>query len=444
MPPLAELLRDEDALTAQAARALLERLGCSSETPASAVYVPGRVEFLGKHTDYAGGRSLLLAVDRGFRMVAALREDEQLRFCAGPGWEDVREFGYGQTPPHRPGHWVNYVATVARRVAMNFSGQVRLRGADVAFVSDLPIAAGMSSSSALMVATFLSISALTGLEDCPAYRREIDSNLRLAEYLGCVENGQSFGSLTGEAGVGTFGGSEDHTSMLCCKAQTLSQFSFAPAVFERDIPFPQAAALVIASSGVHAVKTGSAMARYNRASIRARKATEAYNRATGADCRHFRDIAERVGPAGLDEALRAIREGTEPADADEDLPGRFEQFFREDQEIIPAAGDAIAAGRLEEIGPLVDASHAAAARGLQNQVDQTDFLQAGARRMGALAASYFGAGFGGSVWALVEKPRAEEFRRAWEQDYAGKFPDDAARGEFFITRPGPPAQVRRP
>ena len=28
-------------------------------------FVPGRLEVLGKHTDYAGGRSLLAAVDRG-------------------------------------------------------------------------------------------------------------------------------------------------------------------------------------------------------------------------------------------------------------------------------------------------------------------------------------------------------------------------------------------
>ena len=31
----------------------------------SAWFVPGRLEVFGKHTDYAGGNSLLAAVDRG-------------------------------------------------------------------------------------------------------------------------------------------------------------------------------------------------------------------------------------------------------------------------------------------------------------------------------------------------------------------------------------------
>src|SRR5690606_7084874 len=32
---------------------------------AATFFVPGRIEVLGKHTDYAGGRSLLAAVNRG-------------------------------------------------------------------------------------------------------------------------------------------------------------------------------------------------------------------------------------------------------------------------------------------------------------------------------------------------------------------------------------------
>ena len=442
MARLRDLLVSGDALLAQSGGILSERLGLPGRADTIAVYVPGRVEFLGKHTDYAGGRSLLMAVDRGFRLAASARDDTVLRVATAGADEPPQQFAYGQTPPHEPGHWVNYVATVARRVAANFADTVDLRGADIAFASDLPVAAGMSSSSALMVATFLAISAINSLDETAKYRSDIHSALELAEYLGCVENGQSFGSLSGEAGVGTFGGSEDHTSMLCCKVETLSQFSFAPAVFEREIPFPRGMALVIAASGVHAIKTASAMASYNRASLRARKATEAYNRAAGAACRHFRDVVDRVGPEGLMDALQAIRKGTAEEDRGEDLPGRFEQFFREDQEIIPAVGDALAAGRVRQIGELVDASHAGADRGLQNQVEQTNFLQQSARRLGAAAATYFGAGFGGSVWAMVEMDRAEDFRRQWRQAYAESFAEDAAEAEFFLTRPGRPAEVR--
>ena len=42
-------------------------------------FVPGRIEVLGKHTDYAGGRSLLSAVERGFVAVARHRTDTVVR-----------------------------------------------------------------------------------------------------------------------------------------------------------------------------------------------------------------------------------------------------------------------------------------------------------------------------------------------------------------------------
>ena len=38
-------------------------------------FVPGRIEVLGKHTDYAAGRSLLCAAERGFCICAVPRSD---------------------------------------------------------------------------------------------------------------------------------------------------------------------------------------------------------------------------------------------------------------------------------------------------------------------------------------------------------------------------------
>ena len=61
--------------------------------------------------------------------------------------------------------------TVARRVARELSRPI-VRGATIAFASDLPPAAGMSSSSALMVATFLALSALNELPRRAVYSPE--------------------------------------------------------------------------------------------------------------------------------------------------------------------------------------------------------------------------------------------------------------------------------
>ena len=39
------------------------------------IFIPGRIEFLGKHTDYCGGRSIVCAIDRGFRAAVEERGD---------------------------------------------------------------------------------------------------------------------------------------------------------------------------------------------------------------------------------------------------------------------------------------------------------------------------------------------------------------------------------
>src|SRR5699024_5011560 len=111
------------------------------------------------------------------------------------------------------GHWSGYVRTVADRLDANFPG--RVRGADLTVPFTLPLAAGMSSSSALVVGLALCLIDLSEIAADPAFTSEITSPEQLGEYLGTVENGQSFGALAGHRGVGTFGGSEDHTAMLC-------------------------------------------------------------------------------------------------------------------------------------------------------------------------------------------------------------------------------------
>jgi galactokinase len=74
---------------------------------------------------------------------------------------------------------------------------------------------------------------------------------------------------------------------------------------------------------------------------------------------------------------------------------------------------------------------------LDNQVPETRELVRHALNLGAFAASAFGAGFGGSVWALVNAQDAEPFSRDWASAYAASAPHIAG-AECFIARPGPP------
>ena len=53
-----------------------------------------------------------------------------------------------------------------------------------------------------------------------------------------------------------------------------------------------------------------------------------------------------------------------------------------------------------------------------------------------MAASAFGAGFGGSVYALIKKAGAKDFKREWRETYLQKFPQHLEKSEFFITKAG--------
>jgi galactokinase len=424
----------------------LEEL-CGSAGPEAsdpiAFFVPGRIEVLGKHTDYGGGRSLLCAVERGILVLSHRRTDNSTS-AESVSLVRIRDANSGETAEFNlstdvvsaPGHWSNYPITVARRIATNFSGP--MRGADIVFASDLPFAAGVSSSSSLVVAIFLSLSAVNDLQDRPEYRANIRTQEDLAGYLGAVENGLSFKALGSHAGVGTFGGSEDHTAILCARPGSLVQYSFTPVTFERAIALPAGYTFVVGASGIIAEKTGAALDHYNRVSRRLSAGLEAWQRATNRT-----DVSMGVAIASSPDASERIREVLEAADDPDftakSLVERFDQFDAESNEIIPAAGDALARGDVAQFGQIVARSQRGAERVLENQIPETIALVRQARELGAVAASAFGAGFGGSVWALVESTRVEVFRSRWATAYRESFPESARRSEFFGTLAGPPA-----
>jgi len=188
----------------------------------------------------------------------------------------------------------------------------------------------------------------------------------------------------------------------------------------------------IGVSGVVADKNAAAQEQYNRAASTVDAIVAAWRAATGRDDASLGDAVASApdAPERMREILR--RAATEP----ESLLGRLEQFEAESTEIIPEAVDCLARGDVEGIGVLVDRSQLGAERWLGNQVPETAVLARGARKLGAAAASAFGAGFGGAVWALVRAGRADEFVERWGREYREAFPERADDAQFFLTRPG--------
>lgn len=130
--------------------------------PEHVARAPGRVEFIGNHTDYNGGAVLGAAIDRGITVAVAARSDGRRRFCSAldgkvislPGGKPVKQTGKRS--------WLNYPLGVV--AALPKFGLKAPEGFDCYVTSDLPTGAGLSSSAALELASALAFLALTGQE----------------------------------------------------------------------------------------------------------------------------------------------------------------------------------------------------------------------------------------------------------------------------------------
>lgn len=392
-------------------------------------FAPGRIEVLGKHTDYAGGNTLVCAIDRGIT-VRVRQSPEPGVLARSDASPDALQIIPGKPAEFAPGHWGRYVATAANRLFENFG---ELADVQLEITSTLPLASGMSSSSALIVAVSLALIDFNGFRSLPQWEANIKSKLDLACYLAAIERGDSYRGLPGNRGVGTLSGSEDHLAMICSAPNELTMLNFNPPALVESVTFPAGYAFVILVSGVLAEKTGKALEAYNRVSGSTQELVASWGRATGASLPNLASV--------LDSAPNAAPKLMELAEEMGDYyVARLRHFLAESYVIVPEAVEVLANGSLDYFGKLVGVSQNRAELLLGNQIPETSFLATEAYRMGAVAASAFGAGFGGSVWALVPSEDAEGFGAGWLASYLHKFPQHAEAASFLTTRPSAPAR----
>jgi galactokinase len=311
-------------------------------------------------------------------------------------------------------------------------------GAHIAMASGLPSAAGMSSSSALTVGLALALAECGGLTASDAWNTALPTRLELAGYLGALENGLRYKSLDGDTGVGTMGGAQDHTAILCSAREKLGVFAWAPPRFERWVEWNHAHVFAIAVSGVVASKAGAVRGQYNRTARTVAHLLRTWNLRTH---RHDATLGEAMRSS--EHAYERLHELVGPdATAEftaDHLRSRLTQFREETDDYVPQAASALAAGDLELFGQCVRRSQAAAERALETQVPETRMLARSAVEQGAIAASAFGAGFGGSVWAMIPAADADAFIARWRAEYNAASPAIAARASWFTSRPASPA-----
>jgi len=128
--------------------------------PRTTVRAPGRVNLIGEHTDYNDGYVLPIAIDREV-LIAASPSRESAVCLYSMNFDRVSAFSLGNIARDRVNTWSNYPRGV---VYMLQKRGFTVKGANLAIQGDIPLAAGLSSSGALEVASAMVFQTLNKLE----------------------------------------------------------------------------------------------------------------------------------------------------------------------------------------------------------------------------------------------------------------------------------------
>ncbi len=347
--------------------------------PTHWVRAPGRVNLIGEHVDYNGLPVVPMAIQREVRIACRPRSDARVRVVSTQTEFDPRAFDVGRDiEPFATGDWGNYVKAAARVAAREYGLE---RGMDALVDSTVPVAAGLSSSSALVVAVAW---ALLRTHDVEADR------LALARAV-----------ADGERYVGTQGGGMDQAVALGAEPGAAVRIDFDPLALTH-VPVPQGWQFVVAHSLRRAEKSGAAQQTYNRRTAECAEALQAVGRELGTSADGYRALMQQVTTADLLAAAAALP----PA-----LGARFRHVVTEHGRVARFE-IALRDGDVETAGALMDASHVSLRDDYGVSTPDLDLLVTIARRAGATGARLTGAGLGGCIVALCTAETAAPVLRA--------------------------------
>src|SRR5580700_4017957 len=109
-------------------------------SPEVVTRAPGRIEFIGNHTDYNGGTVLGASINRSVWVALAHRDDAEKRFFSAISPEVVTLPAGVATRQSGRASWINYPLGVW--VTLPLFGQRQVAGFDYLALSDLPVGSG--------------------------------------------------------------------------------------------------------------------------------------------------------------------------------------------------------------------------------------------------------------------------------------------------------------
>lgn len=345
-------------------------------TNSASIWAPGRVNLIGEHIDYCGLPVLPMAIQRGITIEVVRRADGQVILGnTDRAFEESQFELSGRVLSAPPGDWSNYLRAAAQAAASRGANV----GAELLVRSDLPAAAGLSSSSALVVAGALALLWASNLVADPV---ELAEQLALAErYVGLAGGGMDQAvCLNGLHGHALLVGFEP--------------LSVAPQRLRDDWRF------LVAHSTVAAKKSSDNSTAYNERSESCRLALLEVSRSLSLPPKlTYRKLIERFDTAELIALAGRVLEP--PLDA------RFRHVVSEARRVTEAVA-AIAQGDLPGFGALMVGSHASLRDDYRVSCRELDELVDHAMALGAAGARLTGAGFGGAALILTDERGVDE------------------------------------
>ena len=401
---------------------------------------PGRVNLIGEHTDYNGLPVLPIAIDRDIRIEFRVAGESMVRLDNATARFARLEFRLDRPiEAAAQGDWSNYVRAAAHGLLDH--GIALPRGVTGRVTGNVPIASGLSSSSALVVAAALALLKANGV------------TLPRLDLAALMARAERF--------VGLQGGGMDQAACLHGIAGHALRIDFDP-LGVTPVAVPVGWRWVVASSLVRAEKSAGAREAYNE---RARQCREALAVVGGG-------VADERAPpsggrAGRDGGVRrsATGKGSRAGDqaptyrdlvADNDPDGFLDRarraltpvLFRRFRHVVTEgrrvglAEEAMRDGDMGRFGDLMIQSHNSLRDDYEVSTTELDEIVAIALEAGAAGARLTGAGFGGCAVALCDMSTVAPVMEALAaRFYAPRLGGPPTRDMMFPAKPSGGARV---
>ena len=362
--------------------------------PSVVTRAPGRIEFIGNHTDYNGGTVLGASIDRGVTVAVAPRTDGKRNFHSLFTGKTVTLAAAETLKQHGEASWVNYPLGVI--AAMPAFGLSAPEGFDYVATSDLPTGAGLSSSAAIELASGLAFLGLTGRQ------ADRETLVKIGKHAENNFVGVPCGIL--DQGVSGFG-KANHLVFIDCRGPRFD-----------TVPMPAGAHFWIFNTHTkHALVDGLYATRH----------------------RECMEAAKALGVSQLVEARPAqveAAQGKISADAYSRAKHVVDEIAR-----VGLAVKSLENGDLATVGGLLTASHCSSQNYFGNSTEELDFLVDKLTTTPRVyGARLTGGGFGGAVMALTDESFGEDQAKTVAAAYEAKY---GARPDILHMLTGEGAQV---